>query len=516
MLITQNIPVTSTSFRVLWIIFIICTLFSNELKAQNYENYDDYYDYYGDYYYERPTGDSVECGGELVDDEGTITSPGYPSEANPTGTYPSFTDCFWYKNGVKTTLIQFKFWDMAVEIGEGDSTVTCDFDRINVSVTSLGWKLFCGYETPSDELQGTGSLSIHFRSDSSVNYRGFVATYKITEDHNPCEPSPCQYGECELNEAGTLPNCVCDAGWTGEQCTLDISECWSEPCQNGGTCEENEPNRYDCACLPGWTGIHCETRDDGSSATDERLSDDDSSNNNKPVSDDKDTKDDKASNGKKPTSGKSTSRDSGKKEKENKPSSPCQPSPCVNGGACIEVKGDNYTCRCQPNYEGENCEIETGCGDPGIPDLQKGKRFTAGDTVKFYCERGFILSGPRNVSCFENGTWSLEVPKCLVNKTNEDQKESSEAWKTTMIGLGIAFGGNLIIFGVWVANSGPLMKVGEVASFPNNANNALPKRYDNISLNTINLSDDDISETDEDSSDDSDEDYITKPGRDTP
>ena len=36
---------------------------------------------------------------------------------------------------------------------------------------------------------------------------------------------------------------------------------------------------------------------------------------------------------------------------------PCNPNPCVNGGTCRAVPGDDeYKCTCLPEYTGENCE----------------------------------------------------------------------------------------------------------------------------------------------------------------
>ena len=30
--------------------------------------------------------------------------------------------------------------------------------------------------------------------------------------------------------------CVCETGWTGETCSVNIDYCATDPCQNGGTC----------------------------------------------------------------------------------------------------------------------------------------------------------------------------------------------------------------------------------------------------------------------------------------
>ena len=30
--------------------------------------------------------------------------------------------------------------------------------------------------------------------------------------------------------------CVCEPGWTGERCSVNIDDCATDPCQNGGNC----------------------------------------------------------------------------------------------------------------------------------------------------------------------------------------------------------------------------------------------------------------------------------------
>ena len=30
--------------------------------------------------------------------------------------------------------------------------------------------------------------------------------------------------------------CVCEVGWTGEMCSVNIDDCATNSCQNGGTC----------------------------------------------------------------------------------------------------------------------------------------------------------------------------------------------------------------------------------------------------------------------------------------
>ncbi|XP_078491180.1 uncharacterized protein LOC104266832 [Ciona intestinalis] len=174
-----------------------------ENGTYNYGNYSDY----------DVNNQEEECGGELTELTGAVTSPGYPSAEDPQSTYPSSIDCLWYRDGTGSTLVQFKIWDMSIEIGENDSNVTCDFDFLNVSITSIGWKKFCGYTTPTEELVGIGTIDIHFHSDSTTNFRGFTSSYTIKEDHFPCNPNPCHDGGfCSIKPGGIFAQCNCYDG----------------------------------------------------------------------------------------------------------------------------------------------------------------------------------------------------------------------------------------------------------------------------------------------------------------
>ncbi|VDL80711.1 unnamed protein product, partial [Nippostrongylus brasiliensis] len=51
--------------------------------------------------------------------------------------------------------------------------------------------------------------------------------------------------------------CICEEGWTGENCDVNIDDCASQPCQNGGTCTD-EVAGFSCACPAGYRGVHCQ------------------------------------------------------------------------------------------------------------------------------------------------------------------------------------------------------------------------------------------------------------------
>ncbi|XP_006886026.1 PREDICTED: neurocan core protein [Elephantulus edwardii] len=78
---------------------------------------------------------------------------------------------------------------------------------------------------------------------------------------DPCENNPCLHGgTCNAN--GTMYGCICDQGFAGENCEIDIDDCICSPCENGGTCID-EVNGFVCLCLPSYGGNLCEKDTEG-------------------------------------------------------------------------------------------------------------------------------------------------------------------------------------------------------------------------------------------------------------
>ncbi|XP_072030540.1 uncharacterized protein [Amphiura filiformis] len=75
-------------------------------------------------------------------------------------------------------------------------------------------------------------------------------------DINECISDPCQNGGSCYDGLNQYI-CICENGWTGENCERNVYECLSRPCLNGGRCEDQD-NGYECICEAGWTGVNCQ------------------------------------------------------------------------------------------------------------------------------------------------------------------------------------------------------------------------------------------------------------------
>ena len=52
--------------------------------------------------------------------------------------------------------------------------------------------------------------------------------------------------------------CICEPGFTGDHCKINIDECASNPCVHG-KCVDGI-NKYDCVCKNGYWGKNCEKK----------------------------------------------------------------------------------------------------------------------------------------------------------------------------------------------------------------------------------------------------------------
>uniref|UniRef100_A0A8C5UZ61 Cubilin n=1 Tax=Microcebus murinus TaxID=30608 RepID=A0A8C5UZ61_MICMU len=140
------------------------------------------------------------CGGELTGATGVFSSPGYP------GRYPPNKECIWYIKTAPGSSIQLTIHDFDVEYH-----ARCNFDVLEIyggpDFHSPRIAQLCAQRSSSEnpmQVSSTGNeLAIRFKTDSSVNGRGFNASWQEVpggcggifqapsgEIHSPNYPSP--------------------------------------------------------------------------------------------------------------------------------------------------------------------------------------------------------------------------------------------------------------------------------------------------------------------------------------
>uniref|UniRef100_A0A452U8T7 Cubilin n=1 Tax=Ursus maritimus TaxID=29073 RepID=A0A452U8T7_URSMA len=139
------------------------------------------------------------CGGELSGTTGSFSSPGYPN------TYPPNKECIWYITTAPGSSIQLTIHDFDVEYH-----ARCNFDVLEVyggpDFHSPRIAQLCAQRSSENPMQvsSTGyELAIRFKTDSSINGRGFNASWQAVpggcggifqapngEIHSPNYPSP--------------------------------------------------------------------------------------------------------------------------------------------------------------------------------------------------------------------------------------------------------------------------------------------------------------------------------------
>ena len=65
-------------------------------------------------------------------------------------------------------------------------------------------------------------------------------------------------GEC-VDGLGDSYTCICQPGWDGDRCEVNIDECEDDPCLNEGHCMDLVGD-FMCVCPITWTGPLCQDR----------------------------------------------------------------------------------------------------------------------------------------------------------------------------------------------------------------------------------------------------------------
>ncbi|XP_035676270.1 signal peptide, CUB and EGF-like domain-containing protein 1 [Branchiostoma floridae] len=76
-------------------------------------------------------------------------------------------------------------------------------------------------------------------------------------NHNDCDQNPCGVHAIACQDNVGFYSCVCEMGFTGTHCDVNINDCHNSSCRNGGTCVDGVGN-YTCVCPDGFNGKLCE------------------------------------------------------------------------------------------------------------------------------------------------------------------------------------------------------------------------------------------------------------------
>lgn len=94
--------------------------------------------------------------------------------------------------------------------------------------------------------------------------------------------------------------------------------------------------------------------------------------------------------------------------------SPCEPSPCLNGGLCTR-NDDSFSCTCAMGFQGPTCAARVTCPTLVTPENGSVDRTTGsfGDVATYACDSGYLPSSVTMRTCQADGTWSGVAPTCV-------------------------------------------------------------------------------------------------------
>ncbi|KAM6956330.1 protein eyes shut homolog [Aplochiton taeniatus] len=80
-----------------------------------------------------------------------------------------------------------------------------------------------------------------------------------SKDVDLCSLGICQEHslKCTETKNGQNVTCICEKGFGGAFCEVNLNECESMPCRNGAVCVDG-PDLYQCYCPEGFEGLNCE------------------------------------------------------------------------------------------------------------------------------------------------------------------------------------------------------------------------------------------------------------------
>eukprot|EP00118_Oscarella_pearsei_P009956 m.58895 g.58895 ORF g.58895 m.58895 type:complete len:711 (+) comp34843_c1_seq3:256-2388(+) len=115
---------------------------------------------------------NVQCHGNVInltsDECGKITSPEYPNN------YPDKANCSWTIHVPAGNQIQINFTDFDVEDHHASH---CPYDKVEVIVGNKKAGIHCGKSHPDAVISKANQIRIGFKSDDSVNHKGFELNY---------------------------------------------------------------------------------------------------------------------------------------------------------------------------------------------------------------------------------------------------------------------------------------------------------------------------------------------------
>ncbi|XP_033121010.1 neurogenic locus notch homolog protein 1-like [Anneissia japonica] len=271
--------------------------------------------------------------------------------------------------------------DMTCICPEGFSGDLCDEDDICIVEPCTNG----GHCIANVDYSDDASPSYHLSSSSAssgadshcqcrLGYKGRVCEIDL------CSPNLCQNGG--ICTGFEWEPCYCLQGFTGDYCEEE-EICNSQPCMNGGICLGNFNytnvvgiDSY-CLCLPGFIGDYCQIEVGQNMNTTATYP--------APLMTDED--------------GESVTFDP----------TPCEPSPCLNGGTCehIDYPYLAYHCECPSGFGGETCEeditcIYNYCQNGGTCEMHKGQVYCycTEDVTGQFCEYTPCSGRP----CLNGGT----------------------------------------------------------------------------------------------------------------